>query len=185
MKKTSFENVCTNSLRARGSCKEGENSINTLFEFKEERFVFTKFQRLDTSRLNEISVMSVVRLDNVKTDVADSSWQTIEQFLSRLRTNLIMAQKLDLSSTVTRKRLPNEELLKVKPYHKVLQSEFKVCYRLLLCNFLNMQLTVCRPKIVRTTAHSMSFHELLQETHHSKDYSERCSPHNGSRQHML
>lgn len=73
-----FEEMRCDSLQNTVSCKNENSSVNTLSTLKEASLAYTKFQRLDQPTLKEVSIMSAIRLDAVKTAAVDSLEQTFE-----------------------------------------------------------------------------------------------------------
>lgn len=77
--KLHFKNVCSDSLRGRRSCKQENNSTDTLFRFEDARLTYIPFQRLDISTISEISIMFVFKLGAGTNDAVDSLRPMIEQ----------------------------------------------------------------------------------------------------------
>lgn len=82
--------------------------MNLLFASEEERLALIKFQTLNTSTISEISIVSVVRLPFVITDVIDSLRPTIDRISNRAGNNFDGVSKLGSVETMKKKNLLNE-----------------------------------------------------------------------------
>lgn len=117
--------MCRGSLYSTRSCKIEDSSVDTLLTLNEVRLAYIEFQRLDFSALSEMSIISVVTMDAVITDSANSFGSTIERLVEEEQRNIDGVLGIDIIDNSDGKKVAEQMLSKAETVQHMLVERFR------------------------------------------------------------